>query len=565
MRHYVILFCECHGFVVYSRRIHDETPYKPDHMKNRAVSFIYILLTAVFSAVTAVAQSFEADGLKFDILSATDHTVNLSGGTVENGVLDIPGTVYNDGTGYTVTGIAWWAFKERADIVSVNMPNSIRTVGASAFVGCAALTEVRWSENLKTLGQFCFSSCTSLQKAILPEGLETLGNDAFYLCTGMTEIHLPASLLSIGEAALAGCDNLTELVIPEKITVIRTSAISGEKIETLVLPAGLETIERMGVSTCFALKEVRLPEGLKSIAADAFFRCDGLKTVYAPWARPVRLGDSGLDDATVHVPVNTSKYYKAASYWKYYTIVEDPALGAYYDISVVAPEHGTVTLRSEGKDLTEGYIGSSETLEIVLTPDEGYELKSLTVNGKDVTETVNGGSCLIHDPDSDMTIEAVFGLSDHIWLTIRQADGGQTRVRILRGADVTLSLTAESGWSLHSVTVNGADMTSQVETDENILRIPSVGSPVTVNVSFEKDTSGGAEVPTGVEADMRVTASDGDIVVGGVPEGYAVRVYTTGGMCLRSACSDGDVMRFSALASGIYIVSCGSKSVKIGL
>ena len=64
-------------------------------------------------------------------------------------------------------------------------------------------------------------------------------------------------------------------------------------------------------------------------------------------------------------------------------------------------ENGTVETSTEAPE-----YGSDVVLTI--TPDENYLLKSLTVNGEDVTDKVVEGKYTINDVNGDISVEAEF-------------------------------------------------------------------------------------------------------------------------------------------------------------
>ena len=75
-----------------------------------------------------------------------------------------------------------------------------------------------------------------------------------------------------------------------------------------------------------------------------------------------------------------------------------------YDIHVEDPLHGTVTVSPE-----KASEGSSVTVKI--SPDEGYELESISVTdkaGKDISAAGSGSSYTFTMPSSDVTVKAVF-------------------------------------------------------------------------------------------------------------------------------------------------------------
>ena len=55
--------------------------------------------------------------------------------------------------------------------VSVQIPPSVKKIGASAFQYCAALKEIIFSEGLEEIGDWAFSDCNALEEIDLPNTL----------------------------------------------------------------------------------------------------------------------------------------------------------------------------------------------------------------------------------------------------------------------------------------------------------------------------------------------------------------------------------------------------------
>lgn len=112
-----------------------------------------------------------------------DNTATLTEFTRTGTTVKVPRSfTTNDGNTYTVTAIGDDVFANHgisSTLSSVDLPDSIQTIGHAAFHGC-----------------------TSLHKITLPEGLTTVGNAAFAMA-GLTEVTLPKSLKEVGVSAFA--------------------------------------------------------------------------------------------------------------------------------------------------------------------------------------------------------------------------------------------------------------------------------------------------------------------------------------------------------------------------
>ena len=65
-----------------------------------------------------------------------------------------------------------------------------------------------------------FSGCTGLTSIEIPNSVISIGNNAFSGCTGLTSIIIPGLVTLIGEYAFYRCSSLTLVIIPEKVTSI---------------------------------------------------------------------------------------------------------------------------------------------------------------------------------------------------------------------------------------------------------------------------------------------------------------------------------------------------------
>ena len=140
-----------------------------------------------------------------------------------SGNIDIPSTVFYEGTNYTVTSIGAEAFFDCTSLTSVTLPNSIRSIGKYTFGKCTSLTTITLPNSITCVGDGVFSKCTSLNSITLPNSITTIGSDAFLQCTSLTSITLPNNLTSIGNWAFYDCRNLASITIlaidPPKLEV----------------------------------------------------------------------------------------------------------------------------------------------------------------------------------------------------------------------------------------------------------------------------------------------------------------------------------------------------------
>jgi uncharacterized repeat protein (TIGR02543 family) len=98
-------------------------------------------------------------------LSTTGATAAITGYSGPGGAVDIPATITDGGTVYTVTTIGASAFYGRGDITSIEIPNTVIQIYDSAFYYCTGLTSVTIPATLTTITHSAFSGCQNLSAA----------------------------------------------------------------------------------------------------------------------------------------------------------------------------------------------------------------------------------------------------------------------------------------------------------------------------------------------------------------------------------------------------------------
>ena len=107
-----------------------------------------------------------------------------------------------------------------ANIISVEIPDSVLVIGQDAFAQCGNLRRVNTGNGVQTIHDYAFFNCTSLNEVILSRNLTAIGVGAFENCTSLTEIVFPESLISIGNWAFRGCVSLGSIVLPERLDTL---------------------------------------------------------------------------------------------------------------------------------------------------------------------------------------------------------------------------------------------------------------------------------------------------------------------------------------------------------
>jgi hypothetical protein len=147
-----------------------------------------------------------------------------------------------------------------------------------------------------------------------------------------------------------------------------------------------------------------------------------------------------------------------------------------------------------------------------------------------------------------------------------------------------LNFTPDPGWWIHSITINGKDITKKLDGygDVTIRKVNGeiiVGShglnatnigqeedddntPFTAYIAFEKQNDAINSVLD--DQGMKVYGHKGGLRIMQATEGSSINIYDTAGHLLISTVSDGSALDFD-LPSGIYIITGDGKTVKIAI
>ena len=83
----------------------------------------------------------------------------------------------------------------RVPITKTNftIPNSVTSIGGSAFEGCTGLTSITIPNSVTSIGGSAFYGCTGLTSVTIPNSVTSIGGFAFYSCTGLTSMTVEAT------------------------------------------------------------------------------------------------------------------------------------------------------------------------------------------------------------------------------------------------------------------------------------------------------------------------------------------------------------------------------------
>ncbi|WP_300415134.1 leucine-rich repeat protein [uncultured Oscillibacter sp.] len=176
-----------------------------------------------------------------------------------------------------VTGIGGYAFQSCSSLASVTIPDSVTSIGDSAFNG-SGLTRIVIPEGVTSIGDSAFYRCSGLTSVTIPGSVKTIGGNVFAY-SGLTSVAIPEGVTSIGEYAFDNCTSLASVTIPSTVTTIESSAfIYCASLASVDIPEGVTTIKGSAFSNC-GLTSVTIPGSVTSLEDYAFYYCQNLQTI----------------------------------------------------------------------------------------------------------------------------------------------------------------------------------------------------------------------------------------------------------------------------------------------
>ena len=192
------------------------------------------------------------------------------------------------------TSIPADAFYECSSLTSIVIPNSVTSIGGSAFNNCTQLQHVTFEPNskLESISGGAFYRCTSLISIIIPNSVTSIGYNAFFSCYSLTiycEVSEKPSkwdsaawynnpvYWGINENNFVEKDDIQYVIIDEEAVVTRYVGTSTNVVipTTIEINGNTYDVTSIGDNAfyrCSALS-ITIPDSVTSIGNYAFYGC----------------------------------------------------------------------------------------------------------------------------------------------------------------------------------------------------------------------------------------------------------------------------------------------------
>lgn len=280
---------------------------------------LWILMAMVWVSISASAYDFEVDGVRYNIISHIDLTVETTESPEvflnNTDTIYIPNEIiYNNRTlkvirigensfhgsdissifmGDSISSIGSMAFIDCKNLLSV-VASNIQVIGDQAFENCVSLNTVSFGANIVEIGTKAFRSCESLKEfgeiynikrikeyAFSKSGIAKLtlspymelGSFAFEGCKDLYSIDFQCSTPFLPKGLFKDCINLSNLLnftAPETLSESIFYNCSNLYVGNIISSSNLKRIEANALSNCLFPSEISIAPNINYIGDNAF-------------------------------------------------------------------------------------------------------------------------------------------------------------------------------------------------------------------------------------------------------------------------------------------------------
>lgn len=211
-------------------------------------------------------DDLEQDGIFYVVNDNDEAIITGYAESVDKSTIYIPSKI----DGHPVTMIYEFAFCGLEKTKTINIPNSIKVIGAEAFAWGENLQTINIPNSVTTIDIAAFAGNNKLQSITIPNSVTELGAAAFILNENLTSIILPNTISSIPYATFAGCVSLKKIDIPNSVKVIEKEAFSMTGFTEFTVPDTITSIGAGAFSDCENLVKITIPKTVTKIGDDIF-------------------------------------------------------------------------------------------------------------------------------------------------------------------------------------------------------------------------------------------------------------------------------------------------------
>lgn len=223
-----------------------------------------------FREVLTYLLTFVDNDITYTVIKPNE--VKVTKGDSCKGNVVIPSTINYESIEYKVSSINKKAFNYNKHISSVNLPNSIKTIGEYAFYA-SSLTSINIPDSVIYIGDLAFST-TKISSFSIPKSVIAIGTQLFYQCRNLTDIDVDS-----GNPNYKSVDG----VLFNKSGTELMEYPNGKQAKTYNIPQGtIKVLARAFDGGNYYLESITIPEGVTECGYWAFMNLWYLKRIKIP-------------------------------------------------------------------------------------------------------------------------------------------------------------------------------------------------------------------------------------------------------------------------------------------
>lgn len=207
-------------------------------------------------------------------------------------------------------------FFNNPNLSTVYLPNTITTIGESAFYGFSSLTNITIPNTVEKIGISAFSGCTGLTSITIPNSVTSIGESAFGGCVNLKKLDMegpnPKSI-SIGTRTFYSCP-LEEITLGRNLSYdfdmddyytesLRKSPFSRKStLKSVVIEPSVTFLGIFLFYDCTGITEITIPNSVTKIGIEAFSGCTSLKKLI------LESGNEALELKGIKLPYSPSTH-----------------------------------------------------------------------------------------------------------------------------------------------------------------------------------------------------------------------------------------------------------------
>ncbi len=211
-------------------------------------------------------EELEQDGILYVINDNDEVVITDCSDSIDKSTISIPDKI----DGHPVTMIYYYVFSGLENTKTINIPDSVKVIGAEAFAWSNNLQTINIPTSVTTIDAAAFAGNNKLQSITIPDSVTELGVGAFILCENLTNVTLPNTISSIPYGTFAACVSLKKINIPSSVKTIEDEAFSMTGFTEFTVPDTITSIGARAFSDCENLVKVTIPKTVTKIGDDIF-------------------------------------------------------------------------------------------------------------------------------------------------------------------------------------------------------------------------------------------------------------------------------------------------------